>query len=189
MGVNKTLKLDKSTGGGGVKVPEGSHIGLFVGLVHLGTHKNEFKGVSSFKDQVFLQFELQDILNDKGLPIVFGKVETNSMKEKSNMLKFGKAIGANIDEGIDFEQLVGKPLLLNFALNNAKTHVNIKSYSPLPALLRKEVKPLATTPRILMDVEAITEGQIKELPEWLQKKISQRIKGGESSIDTSSVDL
>lgn len=173
MAVSKILKKDANTG---VSIPEGSHIGLFKGLVHVGTQENEFKGVKSLADQVLLQFELQDVLLGDGKPVTVSKIVRNSMHEKANLLQIGKALGADTTHGIDFESLVGKPVMVNMEPNEAKTKVVVKSFSPLPTLLRKEVKPLIQTPQLLFDVETISDAQVKELPEWVQKIINNRVK-------------
>lgn len=173
MAISKKLKLDKT---GGVDIKPDSYIGLLLGVVHLGTQRNEYKGVVSHVDKLLVQFELQDVLNDNGEPIVYGKVERNSMKKQANLVKLATAFGVNLEEGIDFEELVGKPVLLDIAKGESSDKVGIRGYNKLPSVLKKEVKPLFNTPKLYLDVDEMTEGQMKELPEWVRKMINERIK-------------
>lgn len=188
MAIASKLKLDKS---GGVDIKPDSYIGLLLAVVHLGPQRNTYQGVTTIKDQLALQFELQDLLFDSGNPITVTKIETNSMKNKANLVKFGKAIRANLEEGIDFEELISKPVLVNMDFNEAKTRVVIKSFTPLPSKDLKDVKPLIGTPKVLLDVDEITESQRKELPEWIGKLIAERVRDAEehSPSSSSSVDL
>lgn len=183
MAVSKTLKLDKS---GGVDIKPDSYIGLLLSVIHVGTQKNTYKGVTSFVDQLALRFELQDLLSDKGNPVIVTKIMRNSMKSKASLVAFGTAIGADLEQGMDFDNLVGKPVLVEMGFNEAKTKVGVKGFTALPSILRKEVKPLMGTPTVLLDVDSITESQSKELPEWLQKVISSRVSDSSSSNDSSS---
>lgn len=186
MAVAKKLKLDKS---GGIDIKADSYIGLLLGVVHLGTQKNIYKGVTSFVDQLLLQFELQDLILDNGKPVVVSKVVRNSMKAKANLVSIGRDLGADVEEGIDFDELVGKPIMVEMGLNEAKTKVTVKGFSKLPKLLAKEVKPLMSTPRVLLDVDEITDSQVTELPDWVGKLIQGRVKSRDSSDDGSSIEL
>ncbi len=190
MPVEKKLKLDPT--GGGLDIPAEPQIALFLGLTHIGLQRQVYEGVESLVDKVFLQFELQDVLTDKGTPIVHGKLERNSFRDKANLIKFAKAIGLSstqLEEGVDFEELVGKPVMINFEKNkNGK--VSAKEYSKLPAALKGAVKPLMNTPRINMDVEELTESQLGELPEFIRKMVKERVGGGSNSEGSANpVDL
>lgn len=184
MAISKKLKLDKS---GGVDIKPDSYIGLLLGVVHLGTQKQTYDGKTSMVDKLFLQFELQDALTDAGNPIVFGKVERNSMKKKANLLKLAGAYNIDMEEGIDFEELVGKPVLLDIGYGEGKTEgaVGIRGYNKLPSVLKKEVKPLMGTPRVYLDVEELTEAQVSELPEFVQKMVKERVDGENTSSNSS----
>ncbi len=181
MGIAKTFKV--STGSSkAVSIEFGSHIGLLLGLVHLGTQKSTYQGETTIKDQLFVQFELQDILTAEGQPVSFGKIMTNSMHEKAVLTKLIKTLGVkDLESGVDFEKLIGHPVMLNFELNKDKTKTSIKSFSPLPTMLKKEVKPLMNTPKLFLEVEDLTDGQKKELPPWILKIVDERIKSGSSS--------
>ena len=183
MAVSKKLKLDKS---GSIDIKPDSYIGLLLSVIHVGSQSNTYLGVTSIVDQLALRFELQDVLTDKGTPVVVTKVMRNSMKSKASLVSFGAAIGADLEEGIDFESLVGKPVLVDMGYNEAKTKVSVKGFHKLSSRDRAAVKPLMGTPTVHLDVEEMSAAQIKELPEWLQKVISSRIKGDGEQTDSSS---
>lgn len=186
MAISKLLKLDKSNA---VEIPLDSHIGLLVGVVHLGVQKNTYQGVTSLVDQVLLQFELQDILTDKGSPITVSKIVRLSMKSKANLPGIVKYLGANIQDGFDFHDLIGKPIMVNMGQNLAKTKTVIKDFGPLPKLLQKEVKSLVGTPRVYLDVDEITESQKSELSEWIRKLIDSRVTSESGNTSDDSIEL
>lgn len=170
----------------GVNVSPGSHVGLFVGLIHLGIQKTEFEGAVSYKDQVLLSFELPDVLLDDGRPVTLSKTENHSLGARANLLKAAVALngGKSVDDGIDWESMVGKPLMLQVKENKKKTGVNISGYAAIPEVYKKNLKPLMNEPRMLLDVETISEKELKGLPEWVQKMISKRVKE-EGDVDPS----
>lgn len=160
----------------GVEIPEGPQVGLFAGLIHLGTQRNEYEGKVSYKDQVLLKFELPDVTMDDGRPVTLTKRETNSSGAKSNMLKLVRALKGtkNLDSGVDYEELVGLPVTLQIA-HTSKGSAKIESYTPVPDVLKKTVKPLMTEPVLLFDVEAISDKELEAMPEWLSKLINERV--------------
>lgn len=181
MAIEKTFKPTK-----GVDIPEGTHVGLFAGLIHLGTQRSEYEGNVSYKDTVLVKFELQDVLMDDGRPVTITKRETNSSGAKSNLLKLVKAIkgSSNVADGVDFEDMVGLPVLLEIT-HSAKGNAKIKGYMSVPDILKKTVKPLMGNPVLLFDVEQISETELQDMPEWLQKVINERVQGDNKDVDDS----
>lgn len=163
----------------GVEIQEGTHVGLFAGLIHLGTQRNEYEGKVSYKDQVLLKFELPDTTMDDGRPVTISKRETNSGGAKSNMLKLVKALKGtkDLDDGVDYEELIGQPVMLEISHTN-KGNASIKGYMPVPDFLKKTMKPLMVEPVLLFDVEQISDKELEAMPEWLQKLINERVQDG-----------
>jgi len=161
----------------GIDIEEGSYIGLFAGLIHLGIQRNEYQGEVSYKDQVLLKFELPDILLEDGRPIIITKRETNSGGAKSNMLKLVKALSnsSDITNGVDYEELVGKPLMLDIK-HSAKGSAKISGYMPVPKHLKAGIKPLMNEPVLLFDVEHISDKELETMPEWLRELINKRVQ-------------
>jgi hypothetical protein len=184
MSVAKVSKPKK-----GVDIEEGSHVGLFLGLVHLGVQKGEYEGLVSYKDQVLLMFELPDITLEDGRPINLTARVTHSLSKRATLLKVGKALngGRDVKDGIDWEASIGKPVLLELKNNAKGTGVNIKGYMAVPDVMRKNLKPLINEPKLLLDVDAIGDKELEKLPEWVRKVINERVK--EEGETDSSVDF
>jgi len=163
----------------GVEIPEGTQVGLFAGLIHLGTQRNEYEGKVSYKDQVLLRFELPDVTLEDGRPITITKRETNSAGAKSNMLKLVRALKGtkDLEDGVDYEELIGQPVMLEIA-HTAKGNAKIDGYMPVPEFLKKTVKPLMTEPQLLFDVEQISDKELEAMPEWLRELINKRVQEG-----------
>ena len=180
MAVAKKFKVQAAP----VTIEEGTQIGIFIGLIHVGMQKSDFKGEISFKDQVLLKFELPDTLLSDGRPVTLIKRETNSIAKKSNLLKVIKALkgGKEVDE-VDFEELIGMPLMLDLKTNTKGTGVNITGYMAVPAGLKKNIKPQLNESTLLFDVETISAKELEVLPEWIQKLINERITGDIKAVD------
>lgn len=69
--------------------PIGTHIARCVGLIDLGTQKNEYQGKTSIRRQNIIKWELPTELMDTGeyagRPFVVSKFYTTSLNEKSNL--------------------------------------------------------------------------------------------------------
>lgn len=178
MALDKTVKVDKS---GGVEIPEDTHIGLLVGVVHLGLQKNTYKGVTSVVDQVLLQFELQDVLMPAtGKPVVVSKIVRSSLKEKANLIAIVKALGADVEEGVVFEELIGRAVMVDMQ-KNANGKMVAKGFTKVSSINKSHVKPFQSTPKLFLDVDEITDGQKEELPEWIRKLINERERTAQSN--------
>lgn len=178
MAVDKVSKVLKS---GGVTIKPGSKLGLFLGIIHLGTQKSEFEGRVSYKDQVLLKFELPSVLLPDGRPVTLSKRETHVLGsgkgKESNLLKLGRALNdGEKPEGIDWEESLGKPVLLELKENKDKTGVNISGYLVPPEEMVEKVKPLVNEPVLELDVDNIPDKAFKGFPEWLQKVINERVQ-------------
>lgn len=171
MAVDNIFKPKKS-----VEISAGTQVGLFAGLIHLGTQKSDYKGEVTYKDQLLFQFELPDVLLGDGRPYVISKRETHSTGSKSNLLKIMKALnqGKSVDEGISWESKLGKPIMLNLKENSKGTGMSIEGYMAAPSGLT--VKPLMGEPKLLLDVDKISEKELASLPSWIATLINARIK-------------
>jgi hypothetical protein len=174
MALNKEFKVKK-----GISVEAGTHVGLLLSIIHLGVQKIEYAGEVSYKDQVLLVFELPDTTLEDGRPITISKRETHSVGKKSNLLKAVKALNGGKDvarEGILYEILIGKPVMLELKENSKKTGVNVAGYMPVPDVLKKTLKPLVNEAKLYLDVEKISDKELEALPEWVRKVINERVK-------------
>lgn len=183
------IKKGKQESGQSIEIPIEPTIGLLAAIVHIGRQKSDYQGEVKIMDQVLVQFELQDVITNKGNPVILGKIMKNSLHEKSGMVKMAKAFGLNVDnEGIDLTTLIGKPVMLDIQ-KSSTGKPKIANFSKLRAVDLKTVKPLMNTPLVLDEVDEITEAQKNELPEWVRKLIDERIKDVGSDERNSPVDL
>lgn len=163
-------------------VPEDTHVGLLHSIIHLGLQKNEFQGVVSIVDQVLLTFELPDVLLDDGRPATVNSRVKVSTHTKSTLTKVVEALGGDTKEGVEFDQLIGKSVMLGILHNTKKTGVYIKTYMQTPATLKKHLKPLLNKKILHLDVDKITDHQKTELPKWVVKVIDERHGHSSSTV-------
>lgn len=185
-------KVSKPTKGGGIDVPPGTHVALFAGLVHLGTQKGEYQGKVSYNDQVLAYFELPDITLEDGRPITLTARMNHKLGsgkgKKSTMLVLGEALngGKECKEGIDWEDNIGKPLMVVLETNSKGTGVNIKNYMPIMESLKKGLKGLVGEPKLYYDVEKISDKELEGLSEWVRKVINERVRAQDATNEATN---
>jgi predicted nucleic acid-binding OB-fold protein len=188
MAISKKLKLG-SDSGGGVDIPVDGHIGSFIGVLHLGVQRNVYEGKESLVDSALLQFELQDVLTDKGTPVVVSKIVRVSMHPKAELPKIIGALGGNAEEGADLTELLGNPVQVDIGFNKAKTKKKVDKISKLNSRLLKEVKPLTANSYAILDVKDLTDEQKATFPEWIRKIVDARVQSGSETNSNNKDDL
>ncbi len=175
------------TGGGGdfTPMPAGNHVAICNMVVDLGDQlvRSEKYG-DKVKRQVWIRWETphEEITftdrdgNEKTGPRVIGQAFTLSLHENSALRPVleswrGRAFTEEERRGFDVSKLLGAPCMVNVihAESGGKTYANIGSVSPLPKGMEK---PESKIGLLLYDDEHDTFDQ---LPEWLQKKINERV--------------
>jgi hypothetical protein len=112
---------------------EGLHAAVLVDAVDIGTVETPWGP----KQKVSLIFELQDTDED-GNPFIVGKRFTKSLNEKASLRKFlekwraAKYTPAELQQGVDLENLIGLSATLFIVLNETeeRTYANIESVLP-----------------------------------------------------------
>ncbi|WP_340104151.1 phage replication initiation protein, NGO0469 family [Rhodohalobacter sp. 8-1] len=112
---------------------EGLHSAVLVDAVNLGTLETPWGP----KEKISLIFELQSTDED-GRHFIVGKRFTRSMNEKASLRKFLekwrsiKYTPAELQQGVDLENLIGMSSLLLVVLNETqeRTYANIESILP-----------------------------------------------------------
>ena len=103
------------------QVPAGSHLGVCIQVIDLGTHVTPFKnkktGEPIIQHQIHVRWETPDELNDAGEPLQLGKDYTLSLNEKSNLYADlvgwrGREFSQEELGGFDLENILGKSCLL-----------------------------------------------------------------------------
>jgi len=143
-------------------IPAGSHQAVCVKVYDIGIQKTEYQGKELIKRQVIIQWILNEKRSIDGKLFICSKKYTNSLHEKSGLLRDLLSWGIKLDdtsikEGFELDDLIGKNCLLTFAhiTKGGKTYSNIVSISALP----KQIPPFTATL------------ENKETPEWIQKLI------------------
>lgn len=103
---------------------EGPHPAVLVGIIDLGTHKEEYGGKEKDTHKLLLVWELAG-LKEPGtqIPVTIGRDYTFSLNEKSNLAKMiggwrGKALAEG--EEFDLTVMLGKPCLLTVSHKTSK---------------------------------------------------------------------
>jgi len=176
----------KAKGGGGdfKGIPAGSHIAVCNLVAFLGLQP----GSGMFPEpklQLYIRFEVpservsyeKDGRKLEG-PRVIGKTYTASMHEKANLRRDletwrGRQFSDEEAESFDVESILGKACMLSVVekVKGDKTYSNIASISGLP----KGV-PAPKAENTLLLYTEFNRDTFKQLPEWLQEKITGQLE-------------
>lgn len=109
-------------------IPEGRHTGLLYALIDLGTHEDTFQGVTKFKHELYVGFELPEVLMSDGRPFMWGKTfnVTNGrfgpyISKTSNLYKFLKVWTGQDDPKLQMlGKLIGHPATISIVHEEGK---------------------------------------------------------------------
>lgn len=169
-------------------VPAGNHVAICNAVVDLGLQP----GSGMYPDpkhQVYLRWELptervkyqRDGKEIEG-PMSIGRTFTASMSEKANLRKlieswFGKKF-PNDEAAADFDcsKLLGRMCLLNVTHTEKgqKTYANVANATPIPKGMTSEYAQHNAS--LLFSLDAPEQHVYDALPEWLRKKIDERLR-------------
>lgn len=167
-------------------VPEGSHMAVCYRVIDLGTQRWEYQGEPQIGRKVMLFWELHGEADDgsalcteEGRPLSISKKYTLSLGKKANLRADleswrGKAFTEDELAGFDIGSLLGAPGMVTVKHNqsNGKTYANVASVTRFPAAL-KNMRPTASNPLQLFDVNERDMAVFDTLPEWLTDTIKQ----------------
>jgi len=179
--------MAKDKGGKDFKpVPQGTHVAVCNAVIDCGIQPG-----GRFKPQrkVYLRFEVpaervefeKDGKHIEG-PMQIGKLYTLSLSEKSNLRRDltawrGKPFTADELAGFDVSKLLGVPCQITVAHDpkgdgSGSVYANIIAIMGMP---KGMPKPKAERPTMLYTPEEHDESVFDQLPEWLRKKIEDRL--------------
>ena len=168
--------------------PAANHVAICNAVVDLGLQPGSGQYPDP-KHQVYIRFELpteQITYTKDGKeitgPMSIGRTFTASMSEKANLRKFiegwfGKKFpNDEAAANFDLEALLTKKCLINVTHSEkgGKTYANIANAAPIPKGMPVEYKQ--HNPSLFFDLSAPDEGMFNMLPEWLRKKITERLQ-------------
>lgn len=198
------------TGGGGdfSPMPSGNHVAVCNMVVDLGKQRSNGQYGEKVQHKVFIRWETPDEQidwtdkdgNQQTGNRVIGSFYTVSLHENATLRATleswrGRRFTPEELAGFDITKLLGAPCMINVthAEKNGKTYANVVSVTPLPKAM-KENPPKSSLGLFLYDDD--NTGTFDQLPEWLQKKINDRVRdagtssgGGSGSIDDGFDDL
>lgn len=177
--------------------PSGSHAAVVTMVVYLGLQPGS-QMYPAPKPKLYVRFEVPgeratDANGEDLGPSIVGEFYTASMSEKATLRKHlegwaGKKMTDEQAEDYDVAAILGKPCMISVVHKDKgeKTYANVAGISALPKGLPK---PQAEGTLILYDDEH-TE-QWNDLPEFLQKKIEDRLDkpGAESPATPAQNDV
>jgi hypothetical protein len=119
--------------------PVGTHLGICIKVIDLGTQDGEYQGRPTSKRQVLITFELPNELmtgENEGKPFIASKFYTASLSEKANLRHDlenwrGRAFTAQELNGFDSKNILGKPCLLSLT-ETEKKKVRITGIMAVP---------------------------------------------------------
>jgi hypothetical protein len=158
--------LKPQTGNFPEAIEAGNYPAILIALVDLGTQESEYKGVVSYRREIFLAWEIP---GEKGAPVL-GKAFSATLSAKSNLGKWLSALardGKIPGDGINLLDLLGKPCLLQVSNEMKKnTEGQERTYNGLTTVSRlpKEMTaPKATRKPLVVNLDD------KEIPDWLPR--------------------
>jgi len=174
-----SLIISANTSGSSIAPLEaGTYPAICYGLVDIGWQYNEAYKKSSPKIIIMWEIPGETITIDgEEKSRVISQTYTVSLNEKATLRKDltswrGKDFTDEELKAFDIRSILNVPCLLNIIHkeSNGRTYANISGIMKLP----KGVKvPRGTMEPIIFDLDASDLDEIKELPEWIQKKIQE----------------
>ena len=157
-------------------VEAGGYMAVCIGFIDLGEQYSEkFKNYAN-KGMYIWELPGETIEVDGEMkPRQLSKEFAISGSSKSNLRKFieswnGKSYSDEEFMEFDLFDQIGKPCQLNVVLNETKEYANVDNLMPIP---RGFPAPTTDTPLIRWDMGSWNDDVFKELPEWIQEKITK----------------
>lgn len=167
--------------------PAGNHVAICNAVVDLGMQPGSGQYPDP-KHQVYVRFELpteqikyvKDGQEVTG-PMSIGRTFTASMSEKANLRKFieswfGKKFPTDAAASdFDHAALLSRKCLVNVTHTEKgeKTYANISAATPIPKGMTADYPQ--HNPSLFFDLANPDADAFNRLPEWLQKKINERL--------------
>lgn len=163
-------------------VPPGTHSARCVSVVDCGFQESEYQGNKSWKEKVYLGFEVPDFRityekdgNEIEAPGIIGCLLTNSISDRAILGQFlvnwrGKKFSKEERDGFDLFNILDVPALITVTHNEVgdKTYANITGISGIPKGM--EIKPRETDLLAYSPQDASKADNFDRLPKWLQDK-------------------
>jgi hypothetical protein len=167
----------KDSGGGEYEQPPvGSHIGICVRVIDLGTQEGQYQGKPTSKRQCMLTFETPNELmsgENEGKPFLVSKFYTASLGEKANLRHDlenwrGRAFTPDELAGFDSKNVLGKACMLSLTKND-KDKVRITGVMAMPKGMAV-AQPM--NPLVYFSLDEYDAGAFNGLSDGIKKMIA-----------------
>lgn len=176
----------KEAGGGGdfTLADEGTHLAICNMVVDLGLQRTTWQDEQKIKPQVYIRWELPNerIEYEKdgeqvNGPMTVGRIYTMSLGKKANLRHDleawrGRTFTSAELEGFDLANVAGKPCQITITHRQVgdKTYANVVSVAGWPKGM-----DVPTPENEVITYDSDVGAGYDLLPEWLQKKIDERV--------------
>ena len=179
--------ISKTEGSEGFRlVPEGTHLARCYLMVDIGLQETPFGD----KEKVVLGWEVPEQKMDDQRPMIIYSTYTNSMHEKSNLRRDienwrGRKLTDDESRAFDLRNVLGHPCQLSILHNenNGRMYANVAAVTGIPKGLPVEE---GVNDVICFDLD--DDGDVSVLPEWLQRKVSDRKSLAEAAESVEAVE-
>lgn len=202
--------IAKDTGGADFKpAPAGTHVGVCVSIIDLGTQTTPFKnddGSQKIAHQCFIQWELPSEIMEDGKPFTVGKFYTISLHEKANLRHDleawrGQPFTDEELKGFALAKILGKPCMVNVG-HKLKADKSVSAIvNGVVAMPKGMPVPAPTNDLVMFDIDQWDQKVFDGLAEYWQKQILASMEGakhkasngagvkgiGNEDIDESSI--
>jgi len=175
--------------------PAETTLAVCIHVVDLGLQKGSYQGQPRVDAQYLFTWELPRQKMKDGRPFTLSNHYTASLGKKANLRKMIEAWGGReltekeLEEGFDLKKLLGRWCMLGIVHNDHKdkTYANINSIVKLPPDMVPIIKTIDIfNPLVFFDLEDAESSREKNynlLPEWIRKKIDNRVEPEDEEFD------
>lgn len=173
-------------------VSPGTHIGVCVGVIDVGTQSSEKFKSTAPKIRIVWELSGQTVTVDgKQEPRILSREYTNTASAKGALRAMmsswnGVQYTDETFQGYLVREQIGKPAMLNVVLNETGEYANISAVIPVPAGM---TVPPAVTPPIVWDMDEWTDEGFAALPEWVRNRIMQSEEYKRDHLPESVIDF
>lgn len=156
--------------------PAGTFAARITTVADLGVQRTEWQGEAREGHKLGVTFELSSRRGKDGQRLaVFDRV-TASLHELSRLYQIAQAaLGAEPGEGLDPQELLGKPVLVSLVHRAAgtRTFANVQGVTAIPEGM---TVPGTDTPLLYFDLDAPDPAVFAKLPALFRKLIEGRVR-------------
>lgn len=165
--------------------PEGTTIARLIGIIHIGTYEDTYKGDPIITNKVRFTFELPNETHvfkegEGAKPFSISQDYTLSMSSKANLRKFVQGIVGNLTDEeantFNIESLLGKACLITIAhrtTNKGSNYATITNASPL---MKGMTCPPAVNELKMLTYDNWDEAYFNSLPDFIKDKMKTTVE-------------